>query len=325
MKSFEYASPQTKEDAVKLLGSESVALAGGTDILNLMKDYVSTPQRLVNLKTVEELGGIRDDSGGGVRIGALVTLDEMLASDRIKREYPAIWGLSERMGGPQIRSVGTVGGNLCQRPRCWYYRNGFGLLALRNGKSMVLEGDDRYHAVLGNEGPAYFVSPSTLAPALIALDSQVRLFGPNGAREVRLEDFYVIPKADGENEFVLQPNEIVTEVIVPSASNRKNAIYEVRQRQGLDWPLVSAAVSLEMDGNQVRNARVVLGQVAPKPWVASDAQSFLSGKSISAEVAEQAGEAAVRGATALNKNAYKIRLARVAVKRALLRATGTEV
>ncbi|HEY4595919.1 MAG TPA: FAD binding domain-containing protein, partial [Thermoanaerobaculia bacterium] len=238
-------------------------------------------------------------------------------------EYPAVTAAAGRLAGPQIRNVATLGGNLLQRPRCWYYRNGFGLLALKDGKSMIPEGDYRYHAILGNEGPAYFVSPSTLAPVLVAVGAQAVLFGPQGERRIELEKLYRIPKQPGEREHDLRPGEILTEIHLPPAAGRKIASYEVRQRTSLDWSLATASVALEMtpDG-KVTQARVVLGQVAPMPWVASAAAEALKGKRLDVALATQVGEAAVHGAVALEKNRYKIQLAKTAVKRALIAAAG---
>jgi xanthine dehydrogenase YagS FAD-binding subunit len=218
--------------------------------------------------------------------------------------------------------VATVGGNLCQRPRCWYYRGGFGLLGQgQGGRSMVVDGENRYHAILGNEGPAYFVSPSTMAPLLIALGATVSLFGPAGARTVPVEKFFRVPRTSEEREHDLAPGEIVTEVRVP-VSTARSANYEVREREGLDWPLVTAAVALRMSGNTVQSARVVLGHVAPVPWPSPEAEAALAGKAVSEAVAQAAGDAAVRKARALSGNGYKVQLARVAVKRAVLAAAG---
>jgi xanthine dehydrogenase YagS FAD-binding subunit len=325
MHPIEYASPNTREQAVKLLGTDPAAaapLAGGSDLLGLMKSGVETPKRLVNLKGIAGLTGVRSESGG-LRIGALTVLDDLAADAALGFEYPAVTAAAGRLAGPQIRNVATLGGNLLQRPRCWYYRNGFGLLAQRDGKSMVVDGDYRYHAILGNEGPAYFVSPSTLAPVLVAVGARAVLFGPEGERRIELEKLYRIPKQAGEREHDLRPGEILTEVLLPPAAGRKVASYEVRQRTSLDWSLATASVSLEMlpDG-KVSQARVVLGQVAPMPWVALTAAELLKGKRIDAALAAQAGEAAVHNAVALEKNRYKIQLARVAVKRALIAAAG---
>ena len=327
MQAFEYVSVSTKQDAVELLGdseSQSAVLAGGTDLLSLMKDSIVTPKRLVNIKSVKELQGI-NSSSSGLRLGVLSTLDDLLADSKVKQEYPSLLQAAEGVRSPQIQSTGTIGGDLCQRPRCWYYRNGYGLLAMQDGKSMVLAGDNRYHAILGNRGPAYFVNPSSLAPALIALDASITLYSSDGAKKVKLQDFYQIPSGQDQLEYKLNSGQILTDIEVPSAAGIQNATYEVRQKEALDWPLASAAVALEMDGSRIREARVVLGHVAPIPWRASAAERLLAGKTLNESVADQAGEAAVSGAKSLGGNKYKIRLARVAVKRALLRATGREV
>ncbi len=327
MNAFEYASPRTKEDAVRLLAppAKAAVLAGGTDLLSLMKDRIESPARLVSIKSIGELRGIRREQEKGLRLGALVTLEELLDDGVVAREYPALRQAAEGVASPQIRSMGTVAGDLCQRPRCWYYRSGFGLLAMQGGRSMVLEGDNRYHAILGNSGPAYFVHASSLAPALIALGAKMRIFGSRGAREVALADFYRIPQKEGEREHTLAADEVITEILVPAAANVKSATYEVRQKQALDWPLAAAAVALKVDAGAIRSARVVLGHVAPIPWVAPEAEKALIGAAPGAEAAEKAGEAAVRGAQALSRNLYKVRLAQVAVKRAVLRALGQEV
>lgn len=326
MQPLEYASPATREQAVRLLGTEpgrSAPLAGGSDLLALMKDGVEAPRRLVNLKAIKEMKGVRSEKGaGGLRIGALTTIDDLSADAALSWDHPVVAAAAGRVAGPQIRSVATVGGNLCQRPRCWYFRNGFGLLAVKDGKPMVPEGDNRFHAILGNDGPAYFVQPSTLAPLLVALGTQVALFGPEGERRVELEKFYRVPQNEGEREHDLRPGEILTEVLLPPAAGRKIASYEVRQRETLDWSLATASVALEMDGVNITRARVVLGQVAPIPWVAAETEEFLKGKAIDPAVADKAGEIAVQKARALSMNPYKIQLTRVAVKRALLTAAG---
>jgi xanthine dehydrogenase YagS FAD-binding subunit len=323
MRAFEYASPTTKEQAVALLGSrwgEREVLAGGTDLLSLMKDAVVEPKRVVNIKEIAELQGIKYSEADGLRLGALATFQELLDSDVVAKQFPALAQAAEGVRSEQIRAVGTVAGDLCQRPRCWYFRGGMGLLAQdSSGKSLVVDGENRYHAILGNAGPAYYVSPSSLAPALIALGAKVRLFGPKGAREVTAEKFFVTAKAGTDRENVLAPNEIVTEIVVPAGATA-NATYEVRHGESLDWPLAAAAVSLKMSGKTVTAARVVLGHVAPVPWPSAEAEKVLTGKAVSAKLAEQAGAAAVKDAKPLSQNAYKVQLTRVAVKRAILRA-----
>lgn len=326
MQAFEYASPASVKEAVALLGSswsDAAVLAGGTDLLNLMKDYIETPKRVVNIKRIKDLGGVRK-SGQGLRIGALATFDELANSAQVRSEYPAIHAAVMGVSSPQIRNMGTAAGDLCQRPRCWYYRTGNGLLAMKDGKSLVPGGQNQYHAIFGG-GPAYFVSASSLGPALIALGAKVKVMGASGDREIPLEQFFLVPKAEGEREIALKPGELITEITVPAASGRKNATYEVREREAIDWPLATASVALTMKGNSIGSARVVLGHVAPKPWVAAEAEQFLAGKTITEEVAEGAGAAAAKGAQPLSENAYKVQLAKVVVKRALLAAVGKQV
>ena len=215
---------------------------------------------------------------------------------------------------------GNRGGDICQRPRCWYYRTGNGLFGTRNGQSLVVNGENQYHAIFGN-GPAYFVSPSSLGPALIALGATVKVASGSGTRDIKAEDFFVVPSSDTEREIAIKPNEIVTEILIPTVAT-KNTTYELREREAMDWPLATASIALTMKGNNIGSARVVLGHVAPKPHVASEAEAFLAGKAITEETAEQAGAAAVKGAKPLSKNDYKVQLTKIAVKRALLQAAG---
>lgn len=322
MQPFEYANPSSLQEALSLLGTrwgEADVLAGGTDLLSLMKDEIHRPRRVVNIKGIKELGGI-ESTPAGVRIGAAVTLEELLDNAVIRKSYPSLIAAARGVASPQIRNMGTVGGDLCQRPRCWYFRGGYGLLAKdASGNSLVPNGENKYHAILGNSGPAYFVSASSLGPPLIALNARVKLASAKGTREVPVQKFFVTPKSDSAREIALLPNEILTEIVIPPGASR-NATYEVCQRAGLDWPLVTASVALRMKGSMVASARIVLGHVAPTPWLSSEAAQAVAGKAINEEVAAEAGKAALAQATPLSQNAYKVQLARVAVKRALLAA-----
>src|SRR5437899_2037504 len=320
MQAFEYAHPRSVTEALPLLGSrwgETEILAGGTDLLSLMKNYVVTPKRVVNIKGLRELSGMRV-MPGGLHIGALMTLEELRTSQPM-HEYPALAQAARGVASPQIRNMGTVGGDLCQRPRCWYYRQGFGLLAMKDGKSLVTEGENRYHAILGNGGPAYFVSASSLGPALVALGAKVRLVSSSGHRDVAAAKFFVTPQNEHAREIALLPNEILTEILVPHEGS-KSATYEVRQKEALDWPLATASVALKMKGSTVSSAHIVLGHVAPTPWVATQAEQALAGKAATPESAEEVAKAALADAKPLSGNGYKVQLARVAVKRALLEA-----
>jgi xanthine dehydrogenase YagS FAD-binding subunit len=326
MQAFEYVSPTKKEQVATLLGEHSSILAGGTDLLALMKDDVVIPKRLVNIKQIEGLRGISYQPGNGLRIGALTTIAEFAADGSVRQNYPALSEAVNEAASPQIRNLATIGGNMCQRPRCWYFRNGLGLMAkTKDGKSMVVEGDNRYAAILGNSGPAYFVSPSTIAPMLIAYGAKIRLYSAkaagSGVRELPLEKFFVVPKSENELEHDLKPGEMVIEIVVPPpAQNLKAGTYEVRQRAAFDWPLAHACVALEMDGSIVKSARVVLGHVAPIPWISSEAAQALVGKSVTTETAMAAANASVASAKPLSHNKYKITLTKAAVKRAILQA-----
>ena len=328
MRAFEYVSPTNKEQVATLLGEHGSILAGGTDLLALMKDDVVAPQRLVNIKQIDQLRGVSYQPGNGLRIGALTTIAEFAEDANVRQVYPVLAEAANEAASPQIRNLATIGGNMCQRPRCWYFRNGLGLMAKTpDGKSMVVAGDNRYAAILGNTGPAYFVSPSTLAPVLIAYGAKIRLYSAkaegSGVREVPLEKFFVIPKSENELEHDLKPGEMVIEIVVPAPSqNLKAASYEVRQRAAFDWPLAQASVALEMDGNVVKSARVVLGQVAPMPWRSLGSEDALVGRAITPETAMDAANAAVVRARPLSHNKYKITLTKVAVKRAILNAAG---
>jgi len=328
MHGFEYVTPTKKEQVATLLGEQGSILAGGTDLLALMKDDVVTPKRLVNIKQIDGLRGISYQAGNGLRIGALATIAELAEATTDLAAYPMLTDALNEAASPQIRNLATIGGNMCQRPRCWYFRNGMGLMAkTSDGKSMLVQGDNRYAAILGNGGPAYFVSPSTLAPALIAYGAKIRLYSANspgsGVRELPLEKFFVIPKSEGQPEHDLNAGEMVIEIFVPPPpQGLKAASYEVRQRAAFDWPLAHACVALEMDGSTVNSARVVLGQVAPIPWISSEAAHALAGKSITPETAIAAANAAVAPAKPLSHNKYKVTLTKAAVKRAILQAAG---
>ena len=325
MRPFEYVSPTSKSQAISLLGAtwgNTAILAGGTYLLALMKDDVVAPKRLVNIKDVADLRGI-SSSAQGLHIGALTNLGELADDENVKKNYPALSEALVEAASPQIRNMATIGGNLCQRPRCWYFRNGLGLLPKdESGKELVAIGENRYHAILGNQGPAKFVSPSTVVPILIAYGAKIHLEGPKGKRELPLEKFFAIPKTENEREHDLRPNEIVTELVIPPASDLKAAHYEIRQREAFDWPLAVAAVTLKLQGSNVQSSRIVLGHVAPVPWPSTEAQQAIAGKPVSKEIAQKAADAALAKASPLSHNAYKVKLAKVAVVRAILKAGG---
>jgi len=323
MKAFEYAAPGDLDDAIALLSDtpgDTAVMAGGTDLVTSMKQGLVSPNRVVSLKNVKTISGI-EKAGSGLRIGAGTTLNELLAHPGVADEFPAIATAIKGICSPQLTSVGTVGGDLLQAPRCWYYRNGMGLLADDagaanfDGDSLAVEGDNRYHAIFDNS-KAQFVNASSLAPALLALGTKVVIRGPKKKeREVAIADLYKTPASSDEREHVVGGDEVISHIVVAGGATR-NATYEVRTRQGLDWPIVTASVAISGSGN----ASVVLGHVAPTPYIAHAAGEVLSKGSVDEAAAKAAGDAAAEGATPLSHNEYKVTLVKVAVKRAAMAA-----
>ena len=293
-------------------------LAGGTDLVTSLKQGLVAPKRLVNLKGIASLNGI-EATGDTIRIGATTPLVDVLENDRVKKEFPAIIQAIEGIGSPQIINMGTIAGDLCQRPRCWYYRQGFGLLGELGGKSLIPDGDNRYHAIFGNEGPAYFVCPSVLAPALIVLGATLDIVGPNSkSRQVPVAEFFRIPKTASERENVLAANEVITRISIP-VRGLSNATYEVRQRQGLDWPLVAAAVAFGGKGDD--KPQIVLGHVAPAPWAGQKPRRCKLAKLTDASCWPlEPARRQPKGPNRSAKTRYKVQLVKTAVKRAILAA-----
>lgn len=325
MISFEYANPQSEAEAVELLnahGGNTAVLAGGTDLYSLLKADLIAPRRVVDVKNIPTMQGVTEVPDG-LLVGSLTTLDDVLAHPRLKA-YKSVAQVADATHSMQIQAMGTLGGDLCHLPNCWYYRNGYGLLGTLDGESLVAEGRNQFHAILGNRGPAMFVSASRFAPALIAWGAKVRIVGPapDQVAMFPLEYFFVTPKNTQQGVTVLQPGQLLTHIWLPFANEVESASYEVLQMEGLDWPLASAAVCLESSAGIVREARIVLGHVAPTPWVSYDAATSIVGQPVNEETAQAAGAAAVARATPLSENGYKVQIARTAVKRALLRAAG---
>ena len=324
MQNFTYFRPRTTAEAVGLLdprwGSTEM-LAGGTDLLDLQKEYIAQPFRIVSLTGIADLVGIRVGPGE-VTIGAGTKLSAIAEHPELRQRFPALTTAAGDVGGPQIRNMGTLGGNLCQRNRCWYFRDEHTPCLLKAGpKCFALEGENRYHAVFTQGHKCVIVHPSTLAPGLIALGAVATVLGPNGPRTIALDKFFMAPTTATEREHVLASNEMVVSVSIPGAAT-KNASYEVRQKQAYDWPVAQAAVSMKLADGKASDVKIVLGHVAPTPHVALAAAKLIEGKTILEESAAAAGRAAAEGTKPLKQNAYKIKLIEVAVKRALLTAAG---
>jgi xanthine dehydrogenase YagS FAD-binding subunit len=324
MKSFENIDAKSVKEAVSLLQKFhqqkkiAAVVGGGSEYLQLMKDHVVNPDYVVNLKTISGLNYIKEERGG-FRIGALATLAEIEEHPSAREKLLILSEAAGEAASPQIRNAGTIAGNICQRPFCWYFRSSnFNCLRKSGQVCYTVTGDSRFHAILG-AGPSYIVHPSDTAPALVALDAQVKIAGPAGEKTMPLEKFFVLPSVDFKRENILNPAEIVTEIYVPYPKTGSKGFYhKVRERLAWDHAIVAVATVVQSSGGVARDARVVLGGVAPIPWRAPKAEEFLRGKKINEETAQTAGEIALEGAKPLKDNVYKIGMARSLVQRALL-------
>jgi xanthine dehydrogenase YagS FAD-binding subunit len=323
VKAFAYVNPTNEKEAVTALSSQfeqALPIGGGQDLLARMKDYVTQPDRLVNVKGALE--STVTPSNGGLRIGAAVKMVDLAEHAEVARMYPAISAAAIEVGTPQIRNQATVGGNLNQRPRCWYFRNEEFVCFKKGGNTCFsIAGENQFHAILGG-GPSFIVHPSSLAVPSLAYGATFRLVGPKGERLVPASDYFTPPSKNLRTENVLAPDELLTHVILPPPGDMKSGHYEVRYKASHDWPIAFATVLVSLNGSTVQSARVVMGAVAPIPWRSRPAEDALVGTMITETTAAAAAEAALRDAQPLRQNAYKIEVARVAVKRAILRAAG---
>jgi xanthine dehydrogenase YagS FAD-binding subunit len=318
----------TAEAMLTLQGTPSaqqavLVKAGGVDMLDLMKEGLVNPRCLMDISQLAELQGISHGDDGSLRIGALTTLAQIATHPGLRQSHAALAQAAAMAASPQIRNRATLGGNLLQRPRCWYLRStAHHCLRKGGGHCFAFAGDNRYHAVFANHGCA-IVHPSTPATALLAFHAQVELFQPQGQRHMLpLEDFFVLPETDMHRENILAAGEILTAVWLPPQIQTNRSIYlQVAEREAFDWPLAAVAVVLDIDAADLcRQASIVLGAAAPAPWRVRQAEALLAGVKISGETAEAAGKAALAGATSLTQNAYKLPLFATLVRRAVLGA-----
>jgi xanthine dehydrogenase YagS FAD-binding subunit len=322
MNRFEWVAATSLDEAVAQLSSGAVAKAGGIDLLDRMKEGIDAPNRLVNLRAIPGLDRI-EPLAGGVAIGPLVTMAALAASPEIAAQWPALARAAGKAATPQIRNAATVGGNLLQRPRCWYFRSAeFPCLKKGGGECFGIPGDNRYHSIFGN-GVCAAVHPSSAAVPLMAYGAKLELAGPRGRREVPIETFFVHPDDDVLREHSLGAGEVLAAIRLPApAKGARSAYLEQGEKESFDWPLADAAAVLEMDGPLVRRASLVLGAAAPVPMRARAAEEFLRGKRIDPATAREAARIAMQGATPLEKNEYKVALFHAVIARTLVAAAG---
>jgi xanthine dehydrogenase YagS FAD-binding subunit len=334
MKAFEWTNPATINEAVKLLSTSGGGdideaprpIAGGQDLITTMKDYTTRPARLVNLKNIRGMDQIKSD-GKGLTIGTLVTLTQLEEHPAVVKSFPGLSEAAHSIATPQIRNLGTVGGNLCQRPRCWYYRLEE-VICLKKGGSecYAATGENKYNAIIGG-GPSYIVHPSDLAPMLVALGARVAVQGSAGKRVIPLDKFFTLPSVGNiRRENVLTNDEIITEIQVPASPFAAKSTYlKFKERDSLDFAMASVAAAVQLQADKkVKDARIVLGGVAPIPWRVPDAEKFLLGKTLNRDVLAECAKVALAEAKPLEKNAYKVPLTQTLVRRALAKAGGVQ-
>ncbi len=319
MPKIEYVRAKSTNDAIDRLSAGGAWVhAGGTDLLGCLHDGIFEGGTIVSLRDLDELRGIERTTDGGLRIGAMTTITEVATNIHVLSRYPGLAQAASAIAIPQLRNQGTIGGNLCQRPRCWYFRGDFACAKKGGDHCYAFFGENGYHAIFSG-GPCYIVHPSDSAPMLIALGAVVRIAGPGGTRSVAIEDFFVSPQRDVTREHVLERGEIVTEILLPAPASGLHSSYrKVRERGGWDFALASVALAIRMDDGTVVNGRVVFGGVAPVPWQSKATEDAIRGKRIDASVAARAAEAAVKGAAPLRGNGYKVALLQGVVEESLL-------
>ena len=309
LSNFAYVRPTSLDETIEHLAKPGALLhAGGTDLLGCLRDQVFAASSLVSLTSVPGLDGVEATADGGLRLGAMIRVARLAADARVRDRFRALADAAEVVASPQLRAQGTLAGNLCQRPRCWYYRGEFHCLRKGGDQCFAVRGESQFNCIVGGDG-CHIVHPSDLAPPLVALEALVRIAGPRGARVVPVEGFHVPPSVDPRRETVLEPGELVTEIVLPApAPGLVSSYRKVRARGSWDFALAGVALALVMDGGRVKEARVVLSGAAPVPWRARGAEDALVGKRLAAKVTTAAAEAAMAGAEPLEHNGYKVPL-----------------
>lgn len=321
MKNFKLAEPQTIEQALALIskaGEKMFLMSGGTDLLTEIKEGVLEPDIVIDLKTIQGLSFIKKEKDG-VHIGALATVADLASDPLIRQEYAGLHEAALSVATPQLRNVGTVGGNLCQRPRCWYYRDSQVACRKKGGSQcFASRGRNKYHAIFGG-GMCYIVYPSDLAPAFISLEAQVTVSSPRGEKTMPLANFYVLPSKNVRRENVLGPDEILREVKIPLAKKEDKSTYvKLKERGTWDFALVSAAVKGTVSGKGFSDLKIVLGGVAPIPWRLEKVEDALRKKKVSEALIKDASRAALEEAKPLEENGYKKALVEAAISRAVM-------
>lgn len=321
MSNFKIAQPQTLDQVTSLLSErreKTYLMAGGTDLLGEIKDEIIEADLVVDLNTIADLSYIKKNNDS-VRIGALTTVAELAGNLIIKEGYAGLHQAANEVATPQLRNVGTVGGNLCQRPRCWYYRDSQVKCRKKGGSQcFASRGRNKHHAILGG-GLCYIVHPSDLAPILIALDAEVTIRSEKGDKSIPLEGFFIPPKINVRKENILESGEILTEIKIPaSRTGEKSTYLKLKERGTWDFAVVSAAVKGILSGDSFKDIKIVLGGVAPIPWRLKKAEGLIKGKKATENLLREAAREELKEANPLEENEYKKELVETALYRAVL-------
>lgn len=307
---FSYVRPETLKDTVKHLNVPGAAAhAGGTDLIGCLRDGIMQVNKVVSLNALPDLHGIRETADGGLLIGAMTTITEVSESPLVRRKYPGLAQGASEVASPQLRNQGTIGGNLCQKPRCWYYRGEFNCLRKGGDNCYALDGEHLFHAIFGHDRICVITHPSDTAPPLVALGAKVRIIGPEGKRTIPVANLHVSPADNVRAETVRKQGEVITHIELPRLpENLRSSYRKVRARRSWDFALAGVALALEMDGDRVNKSRVVLSGAAPVPWRSQPVENAISNRRLNAETIEKAARAVVEGADPLPGNMYKLDL-----------------
>lgn len=324
MKNFEYLRPKNLQEASTLLSSatkSAIPYSGGTDALGLLKHHIIAPEAVVNLKSVPHMEKVEFSPRQGLKIGALVTIADIAANPDITKEYPILHQAAREIASPQLRNAGTLGGNLCQRPRCWYFRGDFHCLKKGGDQCYSFDGENQLHCIIGG-GPCFIVHPSDMAVALLALDATISIYSNGKTRSVPVSEFYTLPANDPTRENILQPGEIVTGVQVPSLPrNTKSTYVKIKHRKVWDFAIVSVGAVLQTNGSRIRSGRMAFGGVAPVPWQEDQVNKQLSGLQANKQSFSNLAQNAFTNASPLEKNGYKVPLVRNVIQQTLTELT----
>ncbi len=322
MLNFEYIQPKTLKEASQSMGKNwqtALPFAGGTDVLSMMKDGIVSPQKLINLKSLPELDKIVKTPGKGLTIGALATITEIAEHPFIYENYPVLAQAAKEVASPQLRNVSTIGGNICQRPRCWYFRGEFHCLRKGGDLCYAVDGKNKFHCIIGG-GPCFIVHPSDIAVALAALDAKVVIFSGKKSRSVPIRDFFMLPEKNVLRENVLLPGEIITEIQIPEfLPDTRSGYWKFKERGAWDFAVVSVAAVVQKNGSSFKLGSITLGGIAPIPWFEIEVSEQLAGLNINAENIEQLSKKALNEAEPLENNAYKVPLAQNMIKKLLVK------